>query len=462
MEKKISDKGALSILSATVIFFFVGIMAVKANSTVVLIAAGTLNIGLAMLSGVRWNDLNEDICQNISTFIPAILVIIAVGMVVGAWIISGTIPLMIYYGLKMLSPSWFLIASLLICIVISVATGTSWGTIGTVGIALMGVSGGLGIPLHYTAGAVVSGAIFGDKISPLSDTTILASAVSDVYIYEHMKYLLLTTIPPMIFSVAMYWFLGRGASGTIEGGQLEIILSTLEKNFSLDPVLILPPITVLLLVAMQKPALPTFAAGIIIAVLLAVVIQDAGLKDISSVLYSGYTKTTGVEIVDKMILRGGLKSMLGTVAILLAAAVFGSPLKTIGVIDILVRFVRKRAKTGKVFQLGMFFVHSFLFIITGSYYVTFSVFGPSVRSLYDEFGLNRINLSRLLEDTGTAFAPVIPWSVTGAFCAGTLNVPTSDYILFSPITYGAQISLLLYIIFDYKIANKEGWSLYDS
>lgn len=206
---------------------------------------------------------------------------------------------------------------------------------------------------------------------------------------------------------------------------------------------------------MQKPALPTFAAGIFTAVILAVFVQDVSLKDVSSVLYSGYIKTTNVEIVDKMILRGGLKNMLGTAAIPLAAAVFGAPLKTIGIIDILVRFVRETAKTGKVFQLGMFFVHSFLYLITGSYYVTFSVFGPSVRSLYNEFGLHRANLSRLLEDTGTAFAPVIPWSVTGAFCAGTLNIPTFDYILYAPITYGAQICLLLCIVFDFRIAAKD-------
>lgn len=147
--------------------------------------------------------------------------------------------------------------------------------------------------------------------------------------------------------------------------------------------------------------------------------------------------------------------MLGTVAILLAAAVFGAPIRTIGIIEILVRFVRKTAKTGRVLQLWIFFIHSALFIMIGSYYVTFSTFGPSVRPLYDDFSLHRANLSRLLEDTGTAFAPVIPWSVTGAFCAGTLNVSTFDYIFYSPVTYGAQICLLLFIIFNFKIAAKD-------
>lgn len=454
MQTKISDQRALMIVMTTVAFFLIGILYVRANSTVMLITSGFITVALAMISGVGWEELNDDICENISAFIPGLLIILAVGMTVGAWIISGTIPLMIYYGLKMLTPSWFLISSLFICIVISVTTGTSWGTISTVGVALMGVSQGLGIPLPYTAGAIVSGAIFGDKLSPLSDTTILASVVSEVYIYDHMKYMLLTTIPPLIAALVMYWFLGRNAAGTVEGEQLSLIMSTLENNFSLNPILILPPLIVLILVARQKPALPTFAAGIFIAGILAFLVQDASLKDISTAIYSGYPKETGADVVDKMLLRGGIKSMLGTLAIPIGAAFFGAPLKTIGVIGILIRLVRNYAKTQKVFQLGMFFVHSFLYMIIGSYYVTFPLFAPSVRPLYDEFDLHRANLSRLLEDTGTAFAPVIPWSVTGAFCAGTLNVPTLDFILYSPITYGAQFFLLLYIILDFKIAIK--------
>ena len=454
METRITDRRALMIVMATVVFFLTGILYVRANPTVMLITSGFVTIALAMLSGVDWEELNADICQNISAFVPGLLIILAVGMIVGSWIISGTIPLMIYYGLKMLTPSWFLASSLLICIVISITTGTSWGTISTVGIALMGVSQGLGIPLPYTAGAIVSGAIFGDKLSPLSDTTILASVVSEVYIYDHMKYMLLTTIPPMILALAMYLFLGRNAVGTVEGEQLNIILSTLENNFSLNPILILPPLTVLILVAMHKPALPTFAVGIFIAGILAIFVQEASLKDISNALYSGFSKETGVQVVDKMILRGGIKSMLGTLALPIGAAFFGAPLKTIGVIGILLRLVRDNAKTQRALQLGTFFVHSFLFMIIGSYYVTFPLLGPSVRPLYDEFGLHRANLSRLLEDTGTAFAPVIPWSITGAFCSGTLNVPTVDFIIYSPITYGAQIFLFLYIVLNFRIAQR--------
>jgi NhaC family Na+:H+ antiporter len=316
----------------------------------------------------------------------------------------------------------------------------------------MGVSAGLGVPLAYTAGAIVMGAIFGDKLSPLSDTTVLASAVSEVDIFDHVKYMLLTTVPPFVIGIAMYWFLGNGVKGNVQSGQLDLILATIEKTFTLSPMLLLPPIAVLSLALLKKPALPTFAVGIVLAVILAAFTQHVNLKDVSSVLLNGYAKTTGVEIVDKMLLRGGLKSMLGTVALLIAAAVFGAPLRTIGVMEILIAFVRKFSNTSKLFQTGVFFLHGFLFMITGSYYVTFSAFAPMVRPAYDDLGLHRVNLSRVLEDTGTAFAPIVPWSITGAFIATTLNVPTLEFALFAPITYGGMLCALAYIATNYKIA----------
>ncbi len=455
MQKKISKSRTMGILALTAVIFFAGILFVKAPSAIVLFASGTVAMALAMMSGVQWDELHDGLCKSISAFIPAILIILSVGMLIGAWVISGTIPLMIYYGLKILTPSWFLIAALLICTVMSVTTGTSWGTIGTVGIALMGISVGLGIPVAYTAGAVVMGAIFGDKLSPLSDTTVLASAVSEVYIFDHVKYMLWTTIPPYLAGIVLYWFLGAGAAGSVESEQLSLILSTLEKTFSLNPVLLFPPIVVLILVIMKKPVLPIFAAGIIVAVFLAYLVQKVNLKDISLALFNGYTKSTGIPIVDNMLLRGGIKSMAATVVLPIAAAVFGVPLQKIGVIDILIEYVRKIAKTSKAFLAGMFFVHSFLFMITSSYYVTFAAFGPMIRPVYDDLKLHRANLSRMLEDTGTAFAPIIPWSVTGAFIVSTLNVPTLDFALYAPITYGGMICELAYILFNFKIATSE-------
>jgi len=261
-------------------------------------------------------------------------------------------------------------------------------------------------------------------------------------------------VPPYLIALAMYAYLGsQNAAGVVEGENYELLLQTLSTTFVMNPLLLLPPITVLVLIWMKKPALPVFAAGIIFAVVLALIFQGATLNSIASALWGGYTKTTGVAIVDKMILRGGLKGMLGTVALLFGAAVFGAPLKTVGILDYLVEKVRSLAKSSKAFQVAAFFIHSFLFMITGSYYVTFSAFGPMVRPMYDGYNLHRANLSRILEDTGTALAPIVPWSVTGAFIAGTLEVPTFQFAFYAPLTYLGMFFAILYIVFNFKIAS---------
>lgn len=456
MHGVLSRSRALLIFAVSAAVFFTGLLIVHAPSTIVLVASGTVTIAMALASGVKWETLHDGIIKTITTFIPAILILLSVGMLVGSWIICGTVPMLIYYGLKTISPGWFLVAALLLCTVMSVSTGTSWGTIGTVGIALMGVSAGLGIPLPYTAGAIVTGAIFGDKLSPLSDTTILASAVSGVYIFDHIKYMLWTTLPPYLIALIMYIVIGTNTAGaTIESGQLDLIFNTLESLFDLNPVLLLPPIVVLSLVLMKKPALPTFMAGIIVGAVLAVLLQGVSLKDVSNAVYSGFSQATGEQVVDKMLVRGGIKSMLGSVALVIGAAIFGAPLRTIGVMDILLEFVNKVSRSSRAFMSGVFFMHTLLFSITGSYYVTFSTLGPIVAPMFDKFRLHRANLSRMLEDTGTSLAPIVPWSITGAFVSSTLGVATLDFALYAPLTYLGILFSLGYILFNFRIASSD-------
>ncbi len=456
ISKILSQRKVVFVLALSVAVFMTGIFVIKAPSAVVLISGGSVAIGLSMLWGVKWDVFQEGIIGTITSFLPAILILIAMGMLIGSWIVCGTVPLLIYYGLKAISPSWFLVTSLLLCTVMSLATGTSWGTIGTVGIALMGVSAGLGVPLHYTAGAVVTGAIFGDKLSPLSDTTVLASGVSGVYIFDHIKYMLWTTLPPYVIALVLYAFLGIHVSGEMpEKGQIDLILATLETSFRLSPVLLLPPSVILILVFWKKPALPTFAAGVIIAAFLAVLVQGVGPGEVSKVLLRGFSSPSGMDVVDRMLFRGGINSMLGSILLPIAAAVFGSPLKVIGVIDIILESFGEVTRSTRAFLAGIFLTHSFLFMITGSYYVTFAVMGPLVAPMFDRLNLHRANLSRVLEDTGTSFAPIIPWSITGAFVANTLGVGTSEFALYAPITYLGMVFSLGYIVTNFRIASRD-------
>lgn len=456
MKNTLNTTKSIILLIASILVVFLGVIVIKANSTIVLTFAGVVAITLSIIWGVRWEDIERDLMANLSAMMTSILILLAVGMLVGSWILSGTVPVMVYYGLKVLSPSIFLFAAAIICALMSVMTGTSWGTISTVGIALMGVSTGLGVPLHYTAGAIVVGAIFGDKLSPLSDTTIMASAVSNVDIVDHIKYMLYTTIPGFTISLVLYLIIGfRYTGGTIQGENLQLILNTLESNFNLNPILLLPPVVVLFLIYRRKPTLPVFIIGISLGGVLAYLFQGNSVLDIANALNGGYTNATGVEIVDSMLIRGGLKSMLGTVALLIGAAVFGTPLRTSGVIQIILDKITSTVRNKSGILASIYLLHGGLFAITGSYYVTFAVLAPMVRPLYDKFGLHRKNLSRTLEDSGTALAPIVPWSVTGAFIATTLGVQTIDYILYAPMTYLGIVFGLIYAFTGYKVAKND-------
>jgi len=451
-EKKLSTGRSIFLLIIAIATLLTLVIFVKSPTTISLAISAMIEIIFCMVWGFTWDELQRDIIENVKRMMPAVLILLCVGMLVGSWILCGTVPLLVYYGLKFLSPGIFLFAACIICSITSIFTGTSWGTLSTVGIALMAVSAGLGIPAYYTAGAVTVGAIFGDKLSPLSDTTVLASAVAEVDIREHMKHMLYTTLPGWIISLILYLFIGLSfKKGTFNAEMTDLIIKTIADKFNLNILLLLPPIIVLYLIFKGKPAIPVFGAGIILGAIFALVFQGAGIKTIATTLNSGFQISTGVATVDKMLMRGGLSSMLGTVALLIFSAVFGSPLKTAGVIDMIVNKIQEVAKNDKQIMVSTYILHSLLFTIIGSYYVTFSAFGPIFKKVFDKYYLHGKNLSRLLEDTGTAFAPLVPWSVTGAFVASTLGVATGEFALFAPMLYLGIILGITYSITGFKI-----------
>lgn len=455
-EKRLSVQKAIILLIVSIATLLACVMIVKAPTVISLTIAAVVEIILCMVWGFSWNDLQEDIIENVKRMMPSILILFCVGMLVGTWILSGTVPVLVDYGLRFLNPSIFLFVACIITLITSVFTGTSWGSISTVGIALMAVSTGLGVPLHYTAGAVVVGAIFGDKLSPLSDTTVLASAVAEVDIREHIKHMLSTTLPGLAVSLIVYLVIGfRFGEGTADAEMVDLIINTLNSSFNLTPILLIPPIVVLFLIFKGKPAVPVFGIGIILGAIFAMIFQDADFGTIASTLNSGYQISTGVQIVDKMLLRGGLSSMLGTTALLIIAAVFGSPLKTTGVVNMLIEKIQEVAKSDKHVMVSTYVSHAFLFAVTGSYYVTFSAFGPIFKRLFDKYNLHGKNLSRLLEDTGTAFAPLVPWTTTGAFIATTLGVETVKYAPFAPMLYIGIILGIVYSFTGFMVEKKD-------
>lgn len=457
-ERKSLEKGkSILILLVSLAVLLYGVAILKANPGVCLIFSGMTAIYIGMFLGCQWAQFESEIGDTFKRMFMGMLIMMFVGILIGAWMASGTVPLMMYYGLKYLPAPIFLVAACLLCCMMSLMTGTSWGTMGTIGVALMGVAEGLGIPAAYAAGAVVVGAIFGDKLSPLSDTTIMAPYVSDVNIIDHIKAMLYTTIPCLILSLILYAILGMNyQSGTISGEGYTQILTTLEANFNLNPILLLPPLVVLVLIFMRKPTIPVFGIGILLAAVLAMTVQNRSLAEVLNACTNGLGASTDVALVDKMINRGGLMSMMPSVALIIGAALFSSALKTTNVFDVFLAAIEKRATSSKLLLLFSYLLHLVLASLTGVYLVTFSIVGPILAPLFDKFGLHRKNLSRMLEDTGTAFSPIVPWSNISIFILGTLGVSSFDYVLYAPITYLSCVFAVIYIFTGFAVFRADG------
>lgn len=310
----------------------------------------------------------------------------------------------------------------------------------------MGVAEGLGVPLEITAGAVCVGAFFGDKVSPLSDSPVITASVTDVDMITGIKHSLITTLPAWAISLIFFFFYGmRFDNGNVGGDTYNEIIGTVSEIFNFNILMLLPVVVVIVLIVMKKPTIPTFVAGAAVAILVAMITQGASLTECITIMYSGYAGESGSEIVDSMLNRGGMSSMLSTILILMAAGIFGGPLRTAGVIDVLLDFTKKFAKTSRTMAFTTMLFHAVFFTITGAYYVSYPVVGGMVKDLYPAYGLDKKNLMREMLDTGTGFAPLVPWSTTGSYTATTLGVSNMSFALYAPM-------LWLSIIFSAIIA----------
>lgn len=445
---------ALAVTVVISVLLYIGIGIWHAPTTVVLLlAAATAAVYAVTMLSWRWDDLQSAIVSSIGTIIPALLILLTVGALIGVWMQSGTVPIMIYYGLKFLPPKIFLVAVALVSCIVSVATGTSWGTLGTVGVAFMGIAAGMGIPLPLAAGAVVVGAFFGDKMSPLSDTTNLAAAVSEVDLFDHVKHMLWTTGPALLISLVLFWILGARYGGSqVDTSRINEILTTLSSSFHLTPLLLIPPAVVILLVVLRKPVLPALVIGTVLAGLFAVTVQGSSIADVLSVMNKGFVASTGNKFVDNLVSRGGINSMVGTMVLCMAAVILGAVLRHTGILAALLEAVVRVVRSSGSLILTTMVVNMGIVLFTGSTYVSMSLAGPMLGPLYDRLGLHRMNLSRTLEDTGTVFVPLVPWSITGVFTANTLGVEVLAYAPYAFMCYLSMVFALIYGFTGYGIA----------
>lgn len=310
MEKKALSLGSsliAVILSLGTII--VGKLWLSLNTTIVLLLSAAVVSCFTVIKGVKWSDIEAEISAGIKGMGTPIVVLLETGILVGVWMACGTIPMMMDWGLKLISPKIFLLVTCLICTIMSVVSGTSWGTLATAGVALLGVGIGLGIPVPMTCGAIVVGSFFGDKMSPLSDSTIVAAASCEVPLMEHIRHMLWTTTPAYLVSIILYIILGFRFDGVIGGEQYESLLNGLASTFNFNVLLLIPPIVVFALVLTKKPALPAFAAGIASAVILGMIFQGQSFAELCTVMASGCTIDSGNDLVNTLIQRGGMNSI---------------------------------------------------------------------------------------------------------------------------------------------------------
>ncbi|MFC1575440.1 Na+/H+ antiporter NhaC, partial [Gemmatimonadota bacterium] len=400
-----------------------------------------------------WPEILDGMTKGIVAALPAILILMIVGLLIGVWIASGVVPVMIFYGLKILAPGYFLVATILICAVISLATGSSWSTAATVGLAMMGVGQALGIPAGMTAGAVVSGSYFGDKMSPLSDTTNLAPAVAGTELFTHIRHMVYTTVPALLIAIIIFTVIGllRPASGSVETADYLLMLSTLQESFNLSPWLLLAPATVLFLVWRKTPALPALVIGVLVGAALLLLFQwnaGAGLSGnlggLLESLYTGYVSETGVATVDELLTRGGLSYMMDTIALIVAALSFGGIMEASGMLDRLAAAVLTFARTtGSLISVTIFSCFG-MNILASDQYLAIIVPGRMYRGAYLKRGLHPKNLSRALEDSATLTSPLIPWNTCGAYMSSVLGVGAFVYLPFAFLNLASPLISMFY------------------
>ncbi|RIW28845.1 Na+/H+ antiporter NhaC [Bacillus salacetis] len=447
---------ALSMLLAAVAVISVGILAFDAPIQILMFISMLVLIPFMMGLGFTYKQVEKSMMSSMSRALQPVLILLTVGVLIGAWIASGTVPTLIYYGVNAISPQFFLVTTLLFCSLVSVATGTSWGTIGTAGIAMMGVGTTLGIPMGLTAGAIISGAYFGDKMSPLSDTTNLAPTVTGGDLFKHIKHMLWTTIPAYVITAVIFTFVGLGYNAEGVNAESVVQLTTyLDDTFSLGIVPMVPIIVLVSLLMLKKPAIPSIFIGAATGGAVAVLYQGVSFNSIISIFYNGYQIESGIEIVDSLLQRGGLSSMLALVALFLFALGLGGMLAESGVLEALIAsFAHKIQHTGMLVFVTIIVSYTTL-AIGGSVYFSTVMGGTLMRPIFERLNLKPENLSRVLEDTGTQSSSLLPWTGSGIYTSGALGVATGAYLPFCFLALLTPLVSLFYGITGLTMTEKE-------
>lgn len=437
---------AIGVLAMIVAIMFVGVMLLKTVSIPACLIVIVTLICIISKYALKYSfdELMGIMAESIRNGTAGLWFFVAIGGIIASWMMAGTVPAIIYYGLKLISPQVFLPAGFLLCSATALCTGTSWGTVGTVGIALVGIGQGMGIPLPITAAMIVSGAAFGDKMSPVSDTPNLVSMSAETELYSTLKAMIITMVPAYIISMVLFTVVGlKYGSSSMNYEVIEETRSVLAANFNLNPMVLLPIIVLLVLSVKKFPALPSMAIAIVIGFVVAIVFQGQGVAACLESLNSGFVIETGSEYVDPILNRGGLQNMLWTFSVAFLAISMGGLLDKCGYLNAIVAGLLKKVKTVGSLSLIVLLTS---FIATASFsevYLSLILNGTVYKSEFDKRGLSRSMLARLVSEGALMPAPMMPWTTFGAFCMATLGISGLEFAPYAFLNYLSPIVSLI-------------------
>lgn len=459
----------LMIMLAASVYYFSDNSSYGGNQIALLLAAAVASL-IGIRSGHLWADIEQGIISGIANAMIAILILLVVGSLIGSWMLAGTVQSLIYYGLMLISAEWFYAAACLVCGIAAMSIGSSWTVAGTLGVAFMGMAGAMQLDLAIAAGAVISGAYFGDKLSPLSDTTNLASAVTGTELFVHIQNLLWTTVPSFIMALVLFSFLG-GEASLASAESIRVTMQGLDENFTIGLHLLIPVVFVFVLAWLKVSALPTIFAGALLGGLFAIVFQEQSvarfaiasgfaenlsvleqnLLAVWKVLFDGYSSNTGHEALDSLLSRGGMSSMLNTVWLIVCAMAFGSVMEQVGLLQRILKAIMDSIESTTGLIITTVFTCIGANVMTADQYIAIVLPGRMYKLEYTKRGLASQNLSRTLEDSATMTSPLIPWNTCGAYMAGTLGVATLSYLPYAFFNLLGPILCIAFAVTHFRI-----------
>lgn len=457
MEKK---KASLALSSLAIVlivaFIAVGIGVFNVNIAILLFLCWMIMWPFAAHLGYSFSEMEGFAYEMAQKCIAPAAIILAVGMMIASFMAAGTVPTILVAGLKLITPKFFLALTFVMCCIMSVIMGTSWGTLGTVGIAMMGVGAGLGVNPAITAGAVVSGAWFGDKMSPMSDSTIMCSTITETYIMDHIKAMMQTTIPAAVVSLVIYLGIGIGISGdSYDASTVDSIMNGLKGMFHINLIPVIPIVVVIVMILMKKGTIVSMMSGTVVAILIAVFYQGYSVADMGTFLYSGFTCETKNEILISLLNRGGMTSMLSLLAVFVGGLGLGGILDKTGMLEPIFHYITEKYKSPRGIMLMAWCATLLCILVIADNNFAFVMVATLFGSEFQKYNLKSQNLSRILEDVGTLGSALVPWNVGAQFAAGVLGVSTLAYMPYAFLNWMTPILSLAFIILQVKIKKIE-------